>query len=187
MKITKDTTLEEFVGIVSEQLRKHGIEAVLSGGALAGIYSDGEYRSKDVDMVTSAGVKQISAALAEIGFVKGSGRHFYHPATELIVEFPTAPVFVGSEYVQQRVQLDTLGGRITVLSPTDAVKDRLSGYIHWKEASNFEQARLIAEHRDINIAAVVAWAKKENAPPEVITRIEAMLKAAAKLRARAER
>jgi hypothetical protein len=180
--IDASTTVDALAGIVAGHLRTHGIEIVLSGGALAGIYSDGAYRSEDLDMVTYATTKALEPALAELGFRKGAGRHFLHPATPLMLEFPRAPVAVGREIVGEIAHLDTLNGRVAVLTPTDAVKDRLAGYIHWKQASNFEQARLIAECRDIDRDAVIVWAEKEGASPEMLSRIRQMLRNSAEAR-----
>jgi hypothetical protein len=183
-KISRSTSVEALAGIVAEHLRSRGIEVVLSGGALVGIYSQGEYMSKDIDLVTFASTKDLQAALAEIGFRKGPGRHFVHPATDILVEFPRGPVSVGEEIVKDVVQLDTLGGRVAVLKPTDAVKDRLAGYIHWNNAASFEQARLIAERHPIDSGAVLAWAGKEGASAEMTSRIRQMLIEAAGARGR---
>jgi len=113
--ITKDMAVAELAGIVAEHLRSRGIDVVLSGGALVGIYSHGEYMSEDIDFVTFASNKEIAPALAELGFRKGPGRHFIHPGTNLILEFPRGPLSVGEELVTV-VDLETLGGRISVLS-----------------------------------------------------------------------
>jgi hypothetical protein len=178
-RITADTTVEELAGIVAEHLRLHGIEVVLSGGALVGIYSDGEYTSKDIDLITFATTKALESALAEIGFHKGPGRHFIHPQTDILVEFPRGPVAVGQEIVKDVVQLDTLGGRVGVLKPTDAVKDRLAGYLHWNHAASLAQAKLIARRHVVDGASIVAWAINEGASQEMTSRIRQMLKDAA--------
>jgi len=173
--ISRDTSVEELAGFVAEHLRSHGIEVVLSGGALVGIYSAGEYMSKDIDLITFATTKALVPALAEIGFRKGPGRHFIHPDTDILVEFPRGPVAVGQEIIKDIVQLDTLGGRVGVLKPTDAVKDRLAGYLHWNHAASFAQAKLIAARHEVDPDVIVAWANNEGASAEMITRIRQML------------
>lgn len=182
--ITKDMAVAELAGIVAEHLRSRGIDVVLSGGALVGIYSHGEYMSEDIDFVTFASNKEIGPALAELGFRKGPGRHFIHPGTNLILEFPRGPLSVGEELVTTVVDLETLGGRISVLSPTDAVKDRLAAHIHWKDETPFAQARSIASRHEVDLDAIVSWAKAERASEEVVDRIQQMLKKCALFRAK---
>jgi hypothetical protein len=177
-RIGKDSTVVELAGIVSEHLRARGIQAVLSGGALAGIYSEGEYVSKDIDFITSASTRELARALADLGFHKGAGRHFLHPETDIAVEFPHGPVSVGKQIVQHTVLLDTLAGRIAVLSVTDAVKDRLAGFIHWRDQQNLQQARLIAGHHAVDEEAILDWAAEEGAGREALERIRLTLQRA---------
>ena len=88
MKITKKTDIQTVASIVCDCLLKHGIDAVLSGGAVVSIYTSNEYESKDLDFVSSGDIKSIERSLSTIGFTKSSGRHFVHPESEYFVEFP---------------------------------------------------------------------------------------------------
>ena len=55
---------------VGDTLRRHGIRAVLTGGACASVYTDGAYSSVDVDFVLLGSTTQaaLDAALASVGF-----------------------------------------------------------------------------------------------------------------------
>lgn len=162
--ISARTTVEELAGLVAEQLRNHGIEAVLSGGALVTIYSENRYKSKDLDFVTSAGLREIERALAPLGFSRASdGRHFIHPGTEFLVEFPSGPLMVGNEHVQtQKVEsIATEHGPILVLSPTDSAKDRLAAFLHWSDRQSLHQAEMIAVRHRVDISEIMRWAEGE--------------------------
>jgi hypothetical protein len=85
--ITRQTTVKELAGLVAGQLRSYQIEAVLSGGSLVTLYSENRYQSKDLDFITSAGLREVARALAPLGFKRAAGgRHFTHPGTEFLVE-----------------------------------------------------------------------------------------------------
>jgi hypothetical protein len=169
--ITDKTTVEELAGIVAEQLRSVGIEVVLSGGALVSLYSVNEYESKDIDFITSAEIKDLEKALSSLGFKRGPGRHFEHPATTLFIEFPSGPLAVGNEFVTRTEQLKTRYGVVSVLSPTDSVKDRLAGFLHWSDRQNLAQAKMIASRHLIDLEDVFRWAQSEKNDPTMLDTI----------------
>lgn len=111
-KISRKTTVAELAAIVSEALTGAGFEAVLSGGSVVTIYSENEYESKDLDFVTAEKIKDLESVMSKLGFQKQSGRHFSHPETEYFVEFPSAPLAVGSEPIKSWNRLKTPAGMI---------------------------------------------------------------------------
>ena len=132
MKPIQEMNQAELAAFVQEHLRAREIEVVLSGGAVVGIYSDGKYVSKDIDLVNAQFVERhrIESAMQEIGFIP-VGRHFEHPNSDQIIEFPTGPLSLGSDKVTQINEIVMETGILRTLSPTDCVKDRLSHYFHW--------------------------------------------------------
>ena len=89
---TEDTTLTELATIVSDTLEHEGIIATLSGVAVVSIYTEGRYVSEDMDFVTIALVKQLTAALESLGFKRtGQPRPsvFEHPSTTMVPRVPT--------------------------------------------------------------------------------------------------
>jgi hypothetical protein len=98
------------------------------------IYSEGLYRSGDLDMVLDRHRRsEVIEVLKEIGFQ-------LYPA-----EIP----------VQGRI--------LRLLSPTDCVKDRLAAYIHWNLRDNFRQAVLVARRQKarIDFQNLASWCERE--------------------------
>ena len=149
---------------ISEALASEKIEAVLSGGAAVQIYSGGAYVSKDLDFVTAASNRDISAVLSRLGFRATTSRRLYErKGTDYLVEFPPAPLAVGRELVRQWHQLHTPYGTIQILTPTQSVKDRLAAYVHWRDLQALRQAGEIALRHPIDQANIFAWLKAEGA------------------------
>lgn len=150
---------------VAWHLASAGISSVLVGGAVVSIYSEGIYRSGDLDVVPDDFRRsKIPAVLESIGFQSTKGRHFRHPECDhLFVEFPPGPVELGEESPVVPDEITVEGQILQVLSPTDCVKDRLASFIHWGTRSCFDQAVLVCEmqkHR-VDLANVKAWCDKE--------------------------
>lgn len=147
--------------IVCDCLLRHGINAVLSGGAVDSIYTNNEYESKDLDFISSSEIKAIEKALIEIGFAKSSGRHFTHPNTEYFLEFPKPPLAIGNMPIKEWATQSNKEGKLQLLSPTHSVMDRLAGYFHWNDKQNLDQALMIAKKYPINIKEIESWSKSE--------------------------
>ncbi len=121
MKITNKSSIQVVASIVCDCLLKHGVHAVLSGGAVVSIYTKNE-----------------SAALSEIGLTKSSGRHFTHPETEYFVEFPSPPLAIGNMIIKDWAVQNNKAGKLQLLTPTHSVMDRLAGYFHWNDKQNLD-------------------------------------------------
>ena len=162
MKPIKNMTNAELAAFVQSHLLKRGIKVVLSGGACVSIYSSDKYVSKDIDLVNIhfAKTRDISAAMQEIGFTS-EGRHFKHPDNEFFVEFPPGPLSVGEEPIKDIDERKLVTGILRIISPTECVKDRLAAYYHWNDLQCLEQASLVAEMNDIDLAEVERWSKVE--------------------------
>ena len=53
MAINANTTVVELAALVSQTLEAAGIKATLSGCGAVSMYTDNEYKSKDLDFVTA--------------------------------------------------------------------------------------------------------------------------------------
>jgi hypothetical protein len=53
---------------------------------------------------------------------------------------------------------------VTLLSPTDSAKDRLTGYFYGNDAQCLEQAIMICQMNKVKIEDIRKWAKKEGNP-----------------------
>ena len=162
MKPIKAMTIAELAAFIESCLREREIEVVLSGGACVSIYSENRYVSMDLDLVNNhfAKRREICEAMQAIGF-REEGRHFVHPETDFLVEFPAGPLAVGEEPVKEvdEIELDT--GILKLISPTDCTKDRLTAYYHWNDAQCLEQAALVAQAKEIDLDEVQRWSEAE--------------------------
>lgn len=129
MKINFSTcTEEELWKFIAVHLKKHDIDTVLVGGSVVSIYTDGAYRSGDLDFVKMDMIAtNLESVMNEVGFKK-KGRHYIHPGCDhLFVEFPgSIPLGIGEDYSIKPDEMNVEGTTIKILSPTDCVKDRLA-------------------------------------------------------------
>ena len=167
MKINfKTCTEEQLWKYVATHLKDKGIDTVLVGGAVVSIYSEGAYKSGDLDFVlTSLFVEGLPEAMKEIGFVKKGGRHFVHPECKhLHIEFPSSGFLeIGEDNNIKPAEVECEGLKIKILSPTDCVKDRLASYIHFKARECLDQAVLVGKKHPVKLEAIKKWCKNENA------------------------
>ncbi len=164
--------------LVSEARQQRGIDAVLSGGAVVSIYTNNEFQSHDLDFITTIRGKEIDQAMISLGFSRGGGRHYEHPATEFIVEFPSGPLMAGAEPIDRHAERHTPAGVIRLLMPTDAVKDRLAGFLHWSDRQNLEQALALCRTQPVDLADVERWGRAEQQPERLevfLSRLRALV------------
>ena len=102
VRIDGGTTPLELAGIVATLLRVADIEAVLSGGAAVAAYTNDRYLTRDIDFVASIGSDESERAPGSSGFVRPRRRrHFEHPDSDLLVEFPPGPPAVGNRLLRR--------------------------------------------------------------------------------------
>lgn len=172
--MTEFKDIMEMAARVSQALEAAGIRATLSGGAAVSIYSENQYQSVDLDFITSVRNEAIAPVLMALGFEYARGRReFYHPRSEYYLEFPSGPLAFGETTVseEEATVIDTEYGPVRIITPTQAVMDRLTPYIHWKDPQAFDQAVMVAKRHEIDWAQVHAWAEREGAPPGLIDRV----------------
>ena len=162
MKPIHEMNQAEIAAYVQTELRKANISVILSGGAVVGIYSQGEYVSKDIDLVNArfTEMKRITHIMESLGF-RSVGRHYEHPESEHIIEFPPGPLTLGDELIEVTNQLTFETGILDILTPTDCVKDRLANYYYYNDNQCLRQAELVAKNNDINLAEIEAWSGEE--------------------------
>lgn len=153
---------EELAAFVCQSLADAGIVVTLTGGGCVAVWSNGEYVSSDLDFIEQGTVprREIRAVLQDLGFME-DGRHFVHPQTNFVIEFPSGPLAVGDEPVREVVQRSTATGNLRLLSPTDCVKDRLAAFFHWNDRQALEQALLVARAQVVDIKEIRRWSKAE--------------------------
>ncbi|HXH76015.1 MAG TPA: hypothetical protein VNJ08_13680 [Bacteriovoracaceae bacterium] len=157
----KICTEKELWQYVASHLESKGLNVVLVGGAVVSIYSEGAYRSGDLDfIITSLFKEKVPHYMSEIGFERGIkgdlGRLYRHPdCKHLVVEFPSGPISIGEDYQIKPDEHEYNGQRIKILSPTDCIVDRLASYIYGErgahgERKTLEQAVLVAKAQPLS-------------------------------------
>lgn len=166
MKINlKNISEEKLWSYVGKHLADHGFDAVLVGGAVVSIYTEGVYQSGDLDFV----IQNISKAklpeiMKKIGFIK-KGKEYIHPQCKhLFIEFPPGPLGIGNDYNIKAIEKDYQGSTIKILSPTDCIKDRLASYVHWNAVECLDQAVLVGKAHNFNRSAIKRWCENEGFP-----------------------
>lgn len=162
MKAVADMDLAELAAFVCSHLREHGIPVVLVGGSCVSIYSDNRYQTADLDFVERYHTKRaaLRKALALIGFTE-KHRYFTHPAAAYFLEFPAGPLAVGDGPVRELNELETELGALTLLTPTDCIKDRLAAFYHWKDRQALQQAVWVARQHAFDRDDVRTWSARE--------------------------
>jgi hypothetical protein len=176
MKSLAEMSVGEVAAYVAEQLRRNGINVVLTGGSCVSIYTDNRYQSYDLDFIEEgrSARKKIVACLREIGFLE-KDRYFTHTATRFFVEFPSGPLAIGDEPVSNIAQLEFATGSLRLLSATDCVKDRLANFYHWKDRQCLDQAIMVTADTEVDLVEVERWSHHEGMAEE-FERIKPLLK-----------
>ncbi|HSM13054.1 MAG TPA: hypothetical protein VLA66_03235 [Thermoanaerobaculia bacterium] len=147
---------------VGEALASHGIRAVLTGGACAGIYSRGLFSSQDVDFVLEGRVdlSHLDAVMASLGFAR-EGDRYVHPESTIWVEFPRGPLGVGTDLAIHPVPLRSAGRTTLALSATDSCRDRLAAFYHWSDRQSLAAAVEIAHLNEVDLTRIRRWSQAE--------------------------
>lgn len=148
-------------------LAAHDIDVVLVGGSCVCIWTNEKFGSLDLDFIdlSYSRRKQIAVALSTIGFLPNARqpRYFTHSDCPWSVEFPTAPLAVGHELIEktQVAEKEVSTGTIRLLSPTDAIKDRLLWWYLENDPQCWEQALEIARNHKVRWADLKRWHEGE--------------------------
>ena len=127
----------------------------------------------DLDYVSHATLKELRHAMEKIGFHQKSNRHFEREGCRFFVEFPPPPIAIGREVpILEFKEIKAL----TLLTPTDCVKDRLAAYYYWNDPQSLEQALLVARSQPVDLKNIEKWSKNEGALDK-LHRFESLLKA----------
>ena len=166
----KKISIKNLALLVSAELKKNNIDAVLVGGACVSIYTKNKYASLDLDFVSNFSLKELNPIMKKLRF-KQNGRYFERPDCPLIVEFPNPPVSIGNEIpIKKFKQIKTL----TLFTPTDCVKDRLAHYYYHNDFQCLEQALMVAKSQPVDLKNITKWSTAEG-EKEKFKRFKALL------------
>lgn len=160
-KVWEKITIRDLAAVISDALRKNGIEVTLVGGACVSIYAGNKYISYDLDFITESSLKELAPILDGLGFKRKDGRLFENPECKFLIDFPMPPIAIGNEPVLEFNSLKTKHGIILLLTPTDCVKDRLAAYFFWNDRQALEQAVLVTRNNKVKLTKIRKWAESE--------------------------
>jgi hypothetical protein len=143
-------TVNEIAGLVSEQLRAHGIRVVVVGGGAITAHVPTVYSSEDVDLAVLTGVnhRAIAAALAQIGFER-AGRTYVNETTIYPIDIVADIPWVDQRAITVYQRVDTAFGSFDTLRLEDAVADRIAAFLYWDDSASLDVAeRAIAAASD---------------------------------------
>lgn len=161
-RTVQQVTLAAFL---SNFFRKRDIDFILVGGATVQFYTQGEYLTKDIDVVLRGDSKEvIEEIMTSLGFKRTSNyRQFGNPLFEFSVEFPPSPIEVGSRIIVKVSVIETPEGPLELIKIEDIIMDRIIASIEWKHKGSLEQARLLwmKNQSRIDLDYLTDFAKKE--------------------------
>ena len=186
-RIHRGLTVAELAAIVSEALNSAGIVAVLGGGSVATIYADNQWESRDLDFIVARVDRtRIAKDLAKLGFKEESAGWFSHPDHTHYVNTSTWPIVIGEEEIDEWTTLSTAVGELQILTPTQCVKDRLTGFYHDYDRQSLDQAVAVCMNQDVDLEEVERLSNAEREPEKLKEFLETVrrAKAAQKRRSR---
>lgn len=159
----KDLSMEELASYVCSELEKRDINVVLSGGSCMELYTNELYSSYDIDFVMKYSYKQklIEQTMLDLGFGI-DGKYYVIKNSKFFIEILTPPVAVGDQFLNNFSKRDTKVGTLTLLTPTDCVKDRLCGYVFHNDKKCFDHALAVAHKNSIDKDELRNWTLKED-------------------------
>ncbi len=162
MTLSASSGLGEVAAAVGSALERHGVVAVLTGGACASLWSGGRHQSLDLDFIVTAPVprKRQDEAMASLGFVR-AGDRYVHPLVRFWVEFPRGPLGIGSDLAVRPVGIPVGRRRVRGLSATDSCRDRLAAFYFWADRQSFEVAIWIAVENRVGLKRIREWSRRE--------------------------
>ena len=161
---------------VAVHLARCGIDCTLVGGAVVAIYSEGIYKSGDLDIVIEnfplPSQQRLDGVFKEIGFLR-KGMLYHHPQCgHLAIQTLPGPVHVSKDYRITAEEVKMMNVQVKMLSPTDIVKDRLASCLYFGAMECLDQAELVCRAQTIDWQSVSEWAKAESANmPAMIARL----------------
>ena len=158
----KNCTEEDLWKYIASELSKNDIDVILVGGAVVSIYTEGAYRSGDLDFVLNDLFrKKLNKIMNKLGFMQ-DGRFYKHPECDhLFIEFVSFPASIGDDYSIKPDEIEYEGQILKIYSPTDCVRDRLASYAYFDARECLDQAVMVAKKQPVHFTRIKKWCDKE--------------------------
>jgi predicted nucleotidyltransferase len=143
----KYETMLRTAAILTKLLEQNNVKPIIVGGFSVEIYTNRDYSTYDIDIVTSD-IVTVANILEKLGFIK-EGRHFYHERLKIAIEFPD-DILAGSLERISKIDIDENDGLyVIVISVEDIIMDRLRASIYWNESeSKIWGMKMLADYFD---------------------------------------
>lgn len=130
-------------GIIRDYLaKKHRAEVIVTGGLSVEYYTEGNYITQDIDLITQSS-GELEAVLQELGFLK-DGKYWVHDPLEVVIEVVASIPFDGT-YKPARTATTKDGCSVQFVDIHDIIMDRVRGIVHWKNKGYGEQLLALIE------------------------------------------
>ncbi|MDP2599351.1 MAG: hypothetical protein Q8P84_01270 [Deltaproteobacteria bacterium] len=170
--------------LIAEALRQIGEDPILVGGAAVEFYTEGDYTTKDIDMVAVGGAP-LWNVMEQLGFVR-HGKDFIHEMLKIYIEFPSEKLNPS----EQSDLLDVDGLPLKIISIEDLIVDRLCSYKFWKSSvdglaallllelgrADTKRLQLQAKHREVDDALQILTRLYEEIYRKKLSKTEASAK-----------
>jgi len=134
---SENRRIAALLAILTRECRLRGVSspALVGGGALQ-LYTGGQYRSNDLDIVGDR--ETLDSILLEIGFKKTNERSIYWSEELNILIDWQGGCISGEGAAQRAFRIRSPNGPLYLISLTDLILDRLNAAKWWKDATSAE-------------------------------------------------
>ena len=167
-KLPPTTQQLSLAALLASLFKNHDIPLTVVGGAAVQFYTNATFVTFDLDVILFGDTTEIiEQVMAPLGFKRTTMyRHFEHPDLPFVVEFPPAPIQVGSRYISD-VNIIKLDDKpVRVIKIEDIIMDRIIAGVEWKDEASLQQAKLLWQknHQRIDKKYLTDFATKEGYP-----------------------
>jgi hypothetical protein len=105
---------------------------------------------------------EVIKIMASLGYVPKDNL-FVHPINQFTVDFPKGPIGIGPEIISDWDTIYRKKELLHIVTPTDAVRDRLAKYYFWNDSSALEAAKAVfrRQRSRVDLKEVRRWSEVE--------------------------
>lgn len=158
----KGLSVRQIAARISKHLTNLGYEPALTGKACAAFYAGPSIKPKAIDFVTrSYELEKLAHAMREIGFHNTEMNIFENDRCPVTVSISPPPLAVGDDIIENVETKKTRDGNISMLNPTDCVRQRLSMFYRWGDHDALNDAIIVTKRNRVDLDLVGKWSQWE--------------------------
>ncbi|MDO4177648.1 MAG: hypothetical protein Q4D21_00515 [Phascolarctobacterium sp.] len=143
--------------LISERAKQFSNELVVVGGSAVEFYTAASYMTSDLDFIARDDFK-IAEIMNSLGFNIDNQYIWSHPDTNVIIEFPKAPLAGDINRVQE---IETEYGKAKIIGIEDIILDRIKGRVFWQDDNEWPEYMLYTHYDSIDFDYLLTESKKE--------------------------